>query len=137
MPFPEADCGCHAAVSNGVRLLVTATVFVGTVTGYLSEGFVFLPLAILQIGGALVAGRFPRTREAFAAFVVTYLSLAVLPLAIGVLHHLEYRANLIAITGAALSILLVVLSDVALVVEGFKGSSRRAGAERAQVCEPR
>lgn len=104
-------------LSKNVRWLVGAT---GLITGaifIMDFGLGFLSAFLIL--GALLAGRFPRSGKELTWFGAGLVSLSILPLSLWLLFHAFVGTNLWLTAGSAVSVLLIVLSDRALLMEAI------------------
>ena len=98
----------------------------GCVTGliwFFDFGIGFL--SVFLIVGALTAGHTPRGGKHLVWFGAGVVSLSILPLALWFLFHALDGTDPWVTAGSAASVLLIVLCDVALLMEAISGRRAR------------
>lgn len=104
--------------SKNIRWFAGAT---GIITGsifLMDYGLGFL--SFFLIVGALIAGRFPQSGKELTWFGAGVVSLSILPLSAWYLFHALDGTDPWVIAGSAASVLLIVLCDVALLMEAIR-----------------
>ena len=107
--------------SKNIRWLTGATGCLTAVTVSFAAGLGFAIVPFCLILGAALAGRSPRNGRNLIWFGAGLLSLSGLPLGVWFLVIAFQRGTALSvIVGAAASVLLIVLCDVAIVMEAIK-----------------
>lgn len=128
MATKELELRTKAAVPSNVRWLAAATGCLTAVASVLVMG-VFVVVPGLLVVGAIVAGRLPRVGKYVIWFGAIPLSLLGLPLGASMLLiHLQPGSDPRVVAGVLSSVALVVLCDVALIVEELKTRHTLIGA---------
>jgi hypothetical protein len=119
------------ALSNQMRWLAGVTGCLTALTFILDYGLGFL--SVFLIVGALMAGRFPRSGRDLIWFGAVVVSLSELPMSILLLETTRSGTDPRVTAGSAISALLIVWCDAALVAGALKTRrARRAGPKNQE-----